>query len=115
MTLRVGPLNLRSTKRYAAVARMVSGLGAGLPSMNDDELKQIARARMAESFGHDYLRRADTAEFIDGVAWSLARGCLVILDSQSHVIYFKNVYSVGNERKHNPAGRSRRVLPMVCR
>ena len=58
--------------------------------MTIDELKNLAQARIAEAIGLDYANSAEAAPLIDAFACSLARGCLVILDSRSQVIYFRN-------------------------
>jgi hypothetical protein len=59
--------------------------------MSSNKLKHIARERIAETIGNDYAYSADAAVLIDAFAYSLARGCLVILDSKTQVIYFRNV------------------------
>jgi hypothetical protein len=58
--------------------------------MASDELKRIARARIVETLGKRYVQGVDATELVDALAYSLARGCLVILDSKSHTVLFRN-------------------------
>ena len=58
--------------------------------MSSNKLKHLARGRIAETIGNDYACSDDAAALIDAFAYSLARGCLVILDSKTQVIYFRN-------------------------
>ena len=70
--------------------------------MSKIKLKHIARERLAESIGNDYAYSADAAPLIDAFAYSLARGCLVILDSKTQVIYFRNELGQKVAGKSNP-------------
>ena len=70
--------------------------------MSANELKRIARERIAETLGSCYAHSADTAALIDAFAWSLAKGGLVILDSKSQIIHFRSGRTAKASSKNNP-------------
>jgi hypothetical protein len=71
--------------------------------MAGNDLKHVARRRINESFGPEYALGADGAEvvdaFVEAFAGALERGCLVILDSQIHVIHFRHGHAKKADEK----------------
>ncbi|PYI89071.1 MAG: hypothetical protein DME26_02045 [Verrucomicrobia bacterium] len=61
--------------------------------MNKNELKRIARTRLAETLGNFYAHSSDATQLVEAFAWSLDRGSLVVLDSRSRTIFFRNKYA----------------------
>ena len=62
------------------------------PIIARNELRRVAIKRIAETFGKEYARSVEATDVIDAFVRSLARGCLVIVDSRSGIVYFRNDY-----------------------
>jgi len=58
--------------------------------MAETALRRVAKKRIAETLGNKYAQSAVATDVIDAFAASLARGCLVVVDSRSRIVYFRN-------------------------